>query len=182
MTEINKRTATQSIWNIIDTVGMIEFGFIAQALLGIIFFRLGGKIESIKSKGHPDISLYYEIKNWKIEVEVIGRDRHKHIIKNEDLSATKPLQFNEIGYLAILDTHMPARWYMLRTEDICKAGEKEHPLFELRIKSDDDLSRVCTQELYEIVPKHKDTIMKEGYSGLVKILKQQDHEILFDED
>jgi len=161
-------------------VGIIEFGFIAQALLGIIFFRLGGRIKSIKSKGHPDILLYYEGKNWKIEVEVIGRDRDEHVIKNEDLLATKGIRSNEAGYLAILDTHMPVRWYMLRTEDICKGGEKK--LFELRILSDKKLSDVCTQELYQIVTEHKERILKEDYSGLVKILRQQDNEILFEEE
>jgi hypothetical protein len=160
-------------------VGIIEFGFIAQALLGIIFFRLGGRIKSIKNKGHPDITLYYQTRNWKIEVEVIGRDRNEHEIKEEDLSATKGIQSNEMGYLAILDTHMPVRWYMLRTED-SKAGK--YRLFELRTQSNKELSNVCTQELYKIVAEHKDIILKEGYSGLVKILRQQDHKILFEEE
>lgn len=182
MTEKSSRiTATQSIWNIIDTIGIKEFGFVAQALLGIIFFRLGGKIKSIKNKGHPDILFYYETKKWKIEVEVIGRDRNEHIIKSEDLSATKAMQSNETGLLAILDTHMPARWYMLRTEDIYKAGEKRYKLFELRMRSDKNLSKECSQELYEIVAEHKDTILKEGYSGLVKIIRQQDNGILFED-
>jgi hypothetical protein len=163
-------------------VGIKEFGFIAQALLGIIFFRLGGRIKRIKNKGHPDILLHYEAKDWKIEVEVIGRDRDKQLIKTEDLSAIKPIQHNETGYLAILDTHMPARWYMLRAEDICNAGEKEHSVFELRVRSDKKLSNICTQELYKIVAEHKDIILKEGYSGLVRILRQQDSEILFEEE
>lgn len=180
MTEINSRIATQSVWNIIDTVGMVGFGFVAQSLLGIVFFRLGGKIKSIKNKGHPDISLYYESKNWKIEVEVIGRERYEHVIKNEDLSATKDMQSNDVGYLAILDTHMPARWYMLKNEDISKVGEKVYTLFELRVRSDGNLSKVCSRELYEVVVKYKDTILRDGYSGLVKILKQQNNEILFE--
>jgi hypothetical protein len=92
------------------------------------------------------------------------------------------MQPNEIGYLAILDTHMVARWYMLPTEYLCKAGEKEYPLFELRIHSDKNLSKLCSRELYEIVEKHKDIILRDRYSGLVKILKQQDNEILFEED
>jgi len=182
LTEITPWITTQSIWNIIDTLGITEFGFVAQSLLGIIFFRLGGRIRSIKNKGHPDISLFYENKNWKIEVEVIGKDRYEHIIKNEDLSATKAMQSNDTGYLALLDTHMPARWYMIRTEDILKAGEKTYTLFELRVQSDKRLSEICTQELYETVAKHKDTILKKGYSGLVQILKEKDDEILFGED
>jgi len=182
LTDISSQIATRSIWGIIDKVGIKEFGFIAQAILGIIFFRLGGRIKSIKNKGHPDILLYYEAKNWKIEVEVIGRDRDEHVIKNEDLLATKEIQSNEVGYLAILDTHMPVRWYMVRTEDICKAGEKVYRVFELRVLSNKELSNVCTQELYKIVAEHKDIILKEGYSGLVKILRQQDNEILFEEE
>ncbi|HWQ96245.1 MAG TPA: hypothetical protein VN368_02620 [Candidatus Methylomirabilis sp.] len=182
MTEISSRiTTTESIWSIIDTIGVIEFGFVAQALLGIIFFRLGGKIISIKNTGHPDILLYYETKKWRIEVEVIGRDRNEHVIKSDDLSATKAMQSNETGFLAILDINIPARWYMLRTEEIYNVGEKRYKLFELRMRSDKNLSKECSQELYKIIAEHKDTILKEGYSGLVKIIRQQNNEILFED-
>ena len=174
--------ATTTLEEIIGAMDIREFGFVAQALLAIIFFRFGGKIKSVKATGHPDISLYYQRKNWKIEVEVMGNDQDKHIIRKEDLVATKPVSQDDIGYLAILDTHPPPRWCMLRTDKIFKDGEKAYRLFELRVQSDKAISEECTGELYNIVSEseHKETIMRERYSGLVQILKQENNDILFE--
>lgn len=178
----------KSLKDIYGAINDKEFGFIAQALLAMIFFRLGANIERIKSSGHPDIILYYNLKKWKIEVEVIGTSRNNHTIKKDDLEAVKPISENWVGYLAFLDMHPPQKWYLidimklLNNIGMFKKEEKarSYRLIELRINSEKDLNEACTAELFKITSQYKEDILRKKYSGLIEILKKQNDEILFE--
>jgi len=164
---INEIEATDIIWDIIEKRGDKEFGYMAQALLGIIFYCLGYKIIEIKNKGHPDLLLRFDNRIYRIEVEVIGINRTEHVIKIEDLDAIKPKEDGDRGYIALLDTGFPLRWHLLPYEKICKEGQKSYSRGEIKIKSDENLSNKCTDQLYIIVLTNKDKILNTDYSQII---------------
>jgi hypothetical protein len=163
--------ATELILQLIKQLGMVEFGFVAQALIGLVFQRLGAKEMTIKHNGHPDLKFRYLGEKWRMEVEVIGKNHVDHTVKSEDLEATRPRRSNEVGCICLLDVNPPCRWYMVRSPSVWESGEKGYALFELRNVSDQSLSEHCTGIFNDLVLLHEDSILKKGYSGLAQIIK-----------
>lgn len=164
--------ATQTVLKLIRKLGMVEFGFVAQALIGLVFQHLGAKEMTIKHNGHPDLKFRYLGEKWWMEVEVIGMNHSDHTVKSEDLEATRPRHINDVGCICLLDVNPPCRWYMLRSPSLWETGEKSYALFELRNVSDQALSEHSTSIFNDLVLLHEDSILKKGYSGLAQIIKK----------
>jgi hypothetical protein len=149
---------------------MVKFGFVAQALIGLVFQRLGAKEMGIKHNGHPDLEFRYLGERWRMEVEVIGMNDVDYTVRSEDLEATRPRRGDQVGCICLLDVNPPCRWYMLHSPSLWENGEKRYALFELRNGSDRSLSENCTGIFNDLVLIHEDTILKKRYHGLVQIL------------
>jgi hypothetical protein len=161
-----------------NSEGSSRFGFLAQALLAVCFSRLGARQIEVKSNGHPDISMLFSGKNWKIETEVMSNLSHSHLLKNEDLEAVMPKLAHEAGLIVLLDLRFPACWHLIPSNKIPR-GDKEYSTLRIKLMEDKVLSSELTTHLHNVISLYFPTISAQGFSGLVRILEQENSEILF---
>ncbi|MGI0079558.1 MAG: hypothetical protein ACRECH_08035 [Nitrososphaerales archaeon] len=174
----NNLVTSSKLQELHNSEGPSKFGFLAQALLAVCFSRLGARQIKVKSNGHPDISMLFNGKNWKIETEVMSNNSHSHVLKNEDIEAVKPNAAHEVGYLVLLDLRLPVCWHLIPSYRIPR-GDKEYPLLRIKLMEDKVLSSELTTHLHDVVSSYYQTISAQGFSGLGQFIEQESNEILF---
>ena len=153
-------------------VGDIEFGFRAQGLFAYVLQHIGAPVIEINNRGHPDIIVRLGGQFTRVEVEVASTRDRFHVIKVDDAKAIAPTEYNEQGYLAVLDIAEPVRWAPIEYSRI-RSRLGRQPLATLHALADPDLARVCSEAFAEIVIHEAERLPALTYHLLCKrVLKR----------
>lgn len=155
------------------------FGYLAQALLAVSFYRLNARKIDVRGQGHPDILMLLDGKTWRVEVEVLRSDTYYHEIKKEDVDAVWPKSGTDRGMMALLDMRDPVSWITIPIEQIKQTGRVYHRSILTNL-GDKNISMDLDDQLGKIVADYFDIIEVGGYTALKNILKRESNDILFD--
>lgn len=140
----------QILTNLHERIGDSEFGYRIQGLFAHTLIGLGVKILEINPQGHPDI-LGEKQNQYRFEIEVILSDLRKRTINKEDVEAIKPLNKNEIGYMAFLHYNIIPEWLLIDYEHIKYRVSEPISIIILKSLSDKNFSNECTQYFYDLI-------------------------------
>jgi hypothetical protein len=136
-------------------VGDIEFGYRIQGLLAHVLMRLGATVIEINAQGHPDLVVDLDGR-FALEVEAAPAVVRTHTLKSEDIEAIRGSV--KSGYLAVLDCALPVAWIMLTHERLKRQGPGPLSLVTLRAMSENEFSRLCTEEFISLMTDVQDRL------------------------
>ena len=147
-------------------IGDSDFGYRVQAMFANLLVGLGWAIVDIKPQGHPDIVARQGERRLLVEVEFVPEFRRKHMVKQDDLDGTHPMDANSKGYLALLDLAPPVSWLLLDSNLLRRRGTGTLRLVTLHAMADRHLSRECSQEFVAFVSRQQSELQNLSFHTL----------------
>lgn len=134
-------------------VGDSEFGYRVQGLLAHTMLRRGGVVLEIKPQGHPDIIVHLGSKRLLIQVKSTHSQsiRQNFVLSSDDYNGIRPINKDEIGYLAILECVPPITWILVQFNRLDNLLYRPMCLVELRAMADKKFSQECTDEFVLLI-------------------------------
>jgi len=134
-------------------VGDSEFGYRVQGLLAHTLLRMGGIVFEIKPQGHPDITVQLGSRRLIIQVKSTHSQstRQNFVLPSDDYNGIRPVNKDEIGYLAILECVPPITWILVQSNRLDNLLSRPMRLVELRAMADKKFSQECTDEFVSLI-------------------------------